>query len=228
MTAQSDYLTSVKIFAVDPANNPIEGIDFRVLRVVGERQEPHGLTDVINMNGASVIHLGLEERGTFLIQLKAAGFKPIEFRVFFTRGHMQTVHVKMHRTGSSETARIERLTNLTGQVVDHTGSLITRAQIVAVDEKGRRFETTSSPNGYFHLSLPFTAYFWNAKLKRWVGEAAQPSKYSLSITCVGFATFEMRELLITNGARGSLNMDIVLSLMDASPGAATIEKRIEN
>lgn len=225
--AQVDNLTSIKILVRDFADRPVKKADFQVRQLRAEKTQPYEMENIFKVEDAFVVHLGLEARGSFLIEISADGFEPLAFKVFFARGHMQTVIAKLRRTGSSERAEIERITNLNGQVLDYAGSLITNAKVVAVDQKGRRFETTSSPNGYFELKLPFIAFFFDSKLKQWTGDASEPLKYDFSVVAPGFKIFQIKQLIVTNGAEGDLNLDVVLGLMDPSPGGAIIRKQKE-
>ena len=206
--AQADYLTSVKVFVDGVA---LDKLKFKVDRLLldGER-ERHDVWNVIRTTDANVVHLGLEERGTFAIDVSAEGFKPFEFKVFFAAGHMQTAVVKLARIGSSTDASVQRFTTVIGQVVDPTGAKITTAKAVFEGKKFGRFESTTTSNGVFEFSLPYDAFFRSGNTGKWEGNPYSPTRYALTVTAPGFQNFRIDDLIVTNLSRGSTKVDVVL------------------
>ena len=213
--AQADYLTSVKIITPGVA---ADKTSFRV-RHLSRKGSPELLNlHSVRASDSTKLHLGLEETGLFAIEVRAEEFEPFEFKVYFARGHMQTVTVRLKRVGSAATATIERQTELIGHVFDQYGSVVPRAKVVAQHKGGRAYEVVTNQDGLFELTLPYDAFFWNEEKSKWEGDAAGPTRYELSVASPGFKVFRLENLTIVPGLRGRLTFDVILNLPEPAPG----------
>ena len=157
------------------------------------------------------VHLGLEERGTFLIRIGAKEFESKEFKVFFGQGHMQSVTITLRRVGSKDSEDLERTTVLSGLILDQSGRRVKGARITAIDQSGKRFEWTTEENGYFSFDLPYVGIIWNPNSKAYESDKPNLLKYTLRIEASQFQVFEAKDIRVTNSDLGKLRFDVVLS-----------------
>ena len=208
--AQSDAMSTVRIDVRDAANNPIRNMDIKIFEIWDGKSKIFDLANVFYKDNFYFVHLGLEERGTFLIRMAAAGFESKEFKVFFRKGQMQTVTANLRKTGTDETERLERTTVLSGLILDHTGARVRGATVAVTDRTGKRFEITTEENGYFAFHLPYTSFIWNSKLKAFESDKPDTTRYDLMVTSNGFKNFEMKGIVVANSDLGNIRLDVVI------------------
>lgn len=95
--------------------------------------------------------------------------------------------------------------NLTGSVYDANGSVITKAVVIAVNEKGERFGTLSNGEGVYVLELPYNPYSsGTADFKL--------AKYEIIVESNGFEKFVLKDFKFVNSTRGKMFLDFVLEV----------------
>ncbi len=221
--AQACYMSAIKLELTNFENKHISNAKVQVFRLTENNTTALEFSNFFEKENFYYIHLGLEERGTFLIKITAKDFAEKQFKVHFDKGHLQKIKINLRRTGTEDIESLTRFASLGGRVFDQTGALIPNAKIIVQDEFGNQYETrTGEYNGYYSLDLSYVGYISNEENKKFESDRMKPAKYSLKVSKEGFKEFEVKEFVFTNAPFG-MNWEVVLELMDSSPGGAIIE-----
>lgn len=220
--AQSDSLSVVKIFVLDAGNKLIPDAKLEVFKIFTDKTQKFDPWAMGKREDGYFIHLGLEERGTFLIKVSAKGFDQKEFKVRFDKGQMQTLSIRLKRTGSDETESLMRISTLYGVIFDRTGVRIPNAKVVVTNQAGDRFEMNTEQNGYYSFNLPYIGHIWNPKTNRYESDQPDVARYDLRVNADGFREFELKDFVFANTSLGGINWNIVLDVGEPSPGGAII------
>jgi hypothetical protein len=94
--------------------------------------------------------------------------------------------------------------SLTGAVYDAQGSVITKAKVIATNEKGENFETVTNEDGIYVLKLPFNVYYANDNFKI--------AKYSILVEANGFGRFTYNNFKFVPSYTGKMSLDVALEV----------------
>jgi len=204
-------MSTVKLYVRDVNNKPVSNVEVKVFEIFERKTELHEFARVFGKDDFYFVHLGLEERGTFLIKVGANGFDSKEFKVFFSGGHMQTVTARLRRVGSPDVEDLERTIVFCGLVLDQAGRRVKGARVTTIDQNGKKFELTTEENGYFAFDLPYVGLIWNPITKVHESDKPDSIRYTFRVDAEQFKVFEAKDILVANSDLGKLRFDVVLA-----------------
>ena len=150
VSAQADCLFSMRFYVRDGNGKTPEKFKIKLsgFELVYRNQ--------MNAYAASRL-LGAGEKRFAVLTVEAKGFEKFEKQVEIECG-FPSYEIKLKAKGTNEQALFEHLAYIRGKVVDVKQEVISGIKVVLTDAQGKRFETTSTENGYFYLDLPSGIY----------------------------------------------------------------------
>lgn len=106
-------------------------------------------------------------------------------------------------------------TVLTGIVYDANGALIPAAKVLAINEKGEKFEALTNDEGVYVLRLPFNA----VETKSSVDFRIAKYEIIVDLTNRGFEKFVLKDFKFVASYTGKMNLDIALDVDNSNCGA---------
>lgn len=145
------------LIITDEQNKPIEDVVVKILplqkdgtggsKFVRDKENPSHFSITFNE--------GYKVRGDYRINIVAKGFLTTEVQIRFPHCKRQKIEFKLIKTSvqmSSQTML------LTGVVFETQGALMIEAKVIAIDEKGKKFEGVTNDDGIYSLNLPLGYY----------------------------------------------------------------------
>lgn len=102
---------------------------------------------------------------------------------------------------------------LTGTVYDASGAVIPKAKLIAINEKGEKFETVTNDEGIYVLNLLFHSV--DAK----TSVDLKVAKYEIVVDLEnrGFEKFILKDFKFVPSYKGKMNLDIALDSTNPEP-----------
>ncbi len=102
---------------------------------------------------------------------------------------------------------------LTGTVYDASGAVIPKAKLIAINEKGEKFETVTNDEGVYVLNLLFQSI--DAK----TSVDFKVAKYEIIVDLEnrGFEKFILKDFKFVPSFKGKMNLDIALDSINPEP-----------
>lgn len=150
--------------------------------------------------------------GKYKIIVSADGFETAEKEVGFPHCKHQYFEFNLKAVKSNEAI-------LTGTVFDANGAVIPGVKVIAVNQKGEKFETKTDENGEYNLKLPFFEYKADYRFK--IG------KYEITVEAApGFEKAVLKDFKFVGKYNGKMNLDFALDA--AVSGSIFIPSTKEN
>lgn len=102
-------------------------------------------------------------------------------------------------------------TMLSGTVYDAYGAVIVGASVTATDRENRRYETKTSDDGVYSLSLPFNEYASRDKNKNF-----RLARYEITVSAYGFEKAVFKDFRLVPAYGGKMQFDIGLDVGSVS------------
>jgi hypothetical protein len=93
---------------------------------------------------------------------------------------------------------------LSGIVYDANGSVIFKAKVTAINQKGERFDALTEDDGIYTLSLPFNQYAPSINF--------QEAKYDIVVEMNGFKKSVTKDFVFVPSQFGKMQFDIGLEI----------------
>lgn len=94
---------------------------------------------------------------------------------------------------------------LSGSIYDATGALIVKASVVAINEKGQKFDAATNDDGIYVLNLPFNVY-------RAGDSNFRIAKYEIIVDTVGFEKKSIKDFSFAPSSKGKMQLDFALNV----------------
>ena len=101
---------------------------------------------------------------------------------------------------------IESRVILSGTVYDQIGNTLAEAKVIATNEDGRQFETTTNEDGSYELMLPVNSYKPGGDFRKRI------SMYNVKVLFTGFKITEITGLKLVTTKVVNLRLDAVLEV----------------
>lgn len=108
---------------------------------------------------------------------------------------------------------------LTGSVYDASGSVIIKAKVTAINEKGEKFETLTNNDGIYILNLPYYPYRSSGDFKI--------VKYEIIVEKVNFEKTIIKNFKFVPSYTGKVNLDFAMDVFE-NINTITIQKDKNN
>lgn len=198
--AQADCRYGLKFFIRDESGMAIDNAKLELVNVDGKSNLP-SYVKLIRIEEAYVFTswAGQTVNGDFQVNISANGFEIHQQKVNFPICKIQNFEVKL-----KPLTKEQEKSTLTGNVYDANGSLIVKAKITAINEKGEKFEAVTNDEGTYHLYLPFNPYHSKIEFK--------VARYEITVVKEGFEKNSVKDFKFVPSSKSKMYLDFALDV----------------
>ncbi|MGI8640038.1 MAG: carboxypeptidase-like regulatory domain-containing protein [Pyrinomonadaceae bacterium] len=213
--AQADCRYGLKFFVQDEAGKVIENAKLELVGLDSKSNLP-SYVKLLRMDDAYIFtsNAGQTVNGDFQVNISADGFRIHQQKVNFPICKVQNFDVKLKPLTNEQIN-----STLSGTVYDANGSVIVKAKVTAINQKGEKFEVLTNEEGIYSLNLLFNQYNSSFDFTE--------ARYDIIVEMMGFKKSVTKDFVFIPSQFGKMQLDIGLEIQKIIDTIIIPSKKLE-